>query len=154
MVEDDRATRELLSTILTEEQLAFVLCGNGHEAMALARATPPSMVILDLHLPSVPGEALATALRIDHGASLPVLAMSAGAEADAARRLGAYAYLQKPFELEDLVRLVREGLALAERAATARANAAVARQRIEEALQRQRAVVSAPPAEPDARAAS
>lgn len=149
VVEDDRATRELLSAILSEEGLPFLLCANGHEAMDFARADPPVMAILDLHLPSVQGDALATALRIEHGASLPVLAMSASYEAETAKRIGAYAYLQKPFELGELVRLVHQGLDLAERAAISRANVAAARQRIQESLHRR----PAPPSEPEMRAA-
>ena len=135
VVEDDRATRELIATILAEEGLQCIVCANGHEAMDFARGSSPVMAILDMHLPSVQGEALATALRIEHGASFPVLAMSASHESDTAKRIGAFAYLQKPFELEELVRVVREGLDVADRAATARANASLARQRIHDSMQ-------------------
>jgi DNA-binding response OmpR family regulator len=145
VVEDDRPTRELLAAIFSEENLPYLLCANGHEAMDFARANPPVLAILDLHLPSVQGDALATALRIEHGASLPILAMSASYEADTAKRLGAYAYLQKPFDLSELMRLVREGLELAGRAAIARANVARARQRMQDSLQRSSQFPKSPP---------
>jgi len=91
VIEDDRATRELLGSVLRSEGLEFRLTSNGHEAVDLAYRQPPAMVMLDLHLPSVQGEAVGTALRIQLGPLLPILAMSASPEQAAADRIGAYA---------------------------------------------------------------
>ncbi|MBV9120907.1 MAG: response regulator [Chloroflexi bacterium] len=112
VVEDDRPTRALLEAVFEQEGLACRLCSNGHEAMEQARNARPQLVILDAHLPSVQGEAVATALRIELGAHLPILLTSAASEADLARRVGAYAYLQKPFDIDELMRNVRQGLNL------------------------------------------
>src|SRR5579862_5940742 len=103
VIEDDRATRELLGNILASESIRFQLTANGHEAMAAIRQTVPELVVLDLHLPSVQGEAVGTALRMELGRSLPILAMSASFEQATAQRIGAFAFLPKPFEIEDFV---------------------------------------------------
>jgi len=134
VVEDDVPTRELLAAILRTEGIEHRLSSNGHEAMEQAHSVTPALVVLDMHLPSVQGDAVATALRIDFGHRLPVLAMSASLEAGLAERLGAYAYLQKPFEVEDFVQLVRRGLELA----VLNAAAHTSQERMEAALRRQR----------------
>ena len=130
VVEDDKPTRELLAAILEGEGIRCRTTSNGHEAMDQARREPPSVIMLDVHLPGVQGEAVATALRIEFGHRLPVLAMSASFEAPLAERMGAYAYLQKPFEVEELVRLIQRGFELAAMIPAARP--------MEEAMRRQR----------------
>ncbi|HLG72232.1 MAG TPA: response regulator [Chloroflexota bacterium] len=112
VVEDDRPTRLLLAAVLAEEQVPHLVAATGHEALALATANPPAMVILDMHLPNLQGEAVATALRMQFGRSLPILAMSASDELGAAQRVGAYDFLAKPFDIAELLDKVRRGLGL------------------------------------------
>jgi len=138
VVEDDRPTRELLGTILEGEHIACRLASNGHEAMELAHHLPPDLVVLDLHLPSVQGEAVGTALRIEFGPALPILAMSASSEQALADRIGAYAFVSKPFEVDDFVRQVRRGLVLSARSDVLRQESDDARERLREAIERQR----------------
>jgi DNA-binding response OmpR family regulator len=138
VVEDDRPTRELLGTILREERLPYHLTATGHEAMEFAHRATPAMVVLDLHLPSLQGEAVATALRIEHGRSLPILAISASYEHAAAERIGAFSYVQKPFEIEEFIRQVRYGLDLAQRSKQLRERSAEARANLQRTMLRQR----------------
>jgi len=130
VVEDDKPTRELLATILASLGIRCCATSNGHEAMDQARREPPAVVVLDVHLPTVQGDAVATALRIEFGHRLPVLAMSASFDAPTAERMGAYAYLQKPFDVEEFVGLIQRGFELAAMVPSARP--------IEEAMRRQR----------------
>lgn len=138
VVEDDRSTRELLAAILTEEALPFHLSSNGHEALEFARDHPPSMVVLDVHLPNLQGEAVATALKIEFGQGLPILAMSATDERRTSERWGAFGYLGKPFDVDDFVASVRQGLALSEQGRRLRLETNAARRRMEQSLARQR----------------
>jgi DNA-binding response OmpR family regulator len=138
VVEDDRPTRSLLAAILTEERLPFHLTSTGHEAMQYAREHRPWMVVLDMHLPNLQGEAVATALRIEFGQALPILAMSASNEMRAAEKLGAFCYLQKPFEVDDFVAQVRRGLDIAERVEQLRQGSTEAHERLAQSLARQR----------------
>jgi DNA-binding NtrC family response regulator len=139
VVEGDRSTRELLGTILGNEGISCRLTSNGHAAMQAVRQQAPAMVILDMHLPTLQGEAVGTALRIEYGAKLPILAMSASAEEAAAERIGAYAFIGKPFELEDVVRLVRRGLELSEESYALLRRSHEGRMRLAGAIDQQRA---------------
>src|SRR5690348_4666734 len=138
VIEDDRSTRELLAAVLAEERLDCHLSSNGHEAMEYARGHTPDVVVLDMHLPNLQGEAVATALRIELGQGLPILAMSASNERAAASRFDAYAYIPKPFEIDDFVARVREGLELSGQARLLRERTIAARRRLEQSLARQR----------------
>jgi DNA-binding response OmpR family regulator len=80
VVDDDRPTRELLAAVLEAEHLAYHVASTGHEALAYARQSPPAMLVLDLHLPSIGGEAVGAAFRIEYGSTFPILAMSASYE--------------------------------------------------------------------------
>jgi DNA-binding NtrC family response regulator len=130
VVEDDRPTRELLATILAGEGMRCHTTSNGHEAMDQARREAPAVVVLDVHLPTVQGDAVATALRIEFGHRLPVLVMSASFEAPLAERMAAFGYLQKPFEVDEFLTLVQRGFELAAMTPAARP--------MEDAMRRQR----------------
>jgi DNA-binding response OmpR family regulator len=69
------------------------------------------LLIVDVTLPVLSGQGVAAIVRRIRGKALPVLVITADGEAaEKARRVDAYAYLQKPFELEDLLHQVRRGL--------------------------------------------
>jgi DNA-binding response OmpR family regulator len=54
---------------------------------------------------------VANGLRSIYGATVPILAITADGEAEQkARTAGAFGYLRKPFELDDLMAAVRRGL--------------------------------------------
>lgn len=111
VVDDDPRVRRVVCDALEEEGWAVVVAEDGQQATEEARRHAPALVILDVTLPVMDGYALATALRASHGAALPILVMSAdGQVAAKAQRIGAYAYLRKPFDLDTLVRLVESRL--------------------------------------------
>jgi DNA-binding response OmpR family regulator len=149
VVEDDRATRELLEAILAGEGIRCQACSNGHEAMDQARLEAPAVIVLDVHLPLVQGDAVATALRIEFGHRLPVLAMSASFEAPLAESMGAYAYVQKPFEVDEFVALVRRGFELAAMTQPVYSPVEAAMRRQREAFDRARLAYVEPVVTPD-----
>ena len=62
-------------------------------------------------LPLVSGDGVASAIRAQYGTSVPVVVLTAdGRAAEKAQRVGAVAYLHKPFELDDLITTVRTAL--------------------------------------------
>lgn len=69
------------------------------------------LVVLDITLPVLSGYEVAKALRGRHGGSPPILAITAdGRAAEKSRQLGAFTYLSKPFDVDDLLSAVRAGL--------------------------------------------
>jgi DNA-binding response OmpR family regulator len=60
----------------------------------------------------VGGDGVAAALRAQHGTAVPVVVLTAdGRAGDKAQRVGAIAYLHKPFEVDDLLSTVRSVVA-------------------------------------------
>lgn len=104
VVEDELKIRELLRSYLEREGWAVLTTGSGAEAITLARSSAPDLVILDLGLPDVSGETVATELR--RSSSTPILMLTARAsEEDRIRglELGADDYVTKPFSPREVV---------------------------------------------------
>jgi CheY-like chemotaxis protein len=81
---------------------------DGRTALALAQSQKPALVFLDLAMPGLGGAATLQALRsLPGGRDLPVVIMTAGSERLPELVGDAEALLRKPFEVEDLVRIVR-----------------------------------------------
>src|SRR6266540_1999168 len=103
VVEDEPRLRELLRLYLEREGHEVTDVGDGVAAMAAFEADGADLVILDLMLPGMQGEAVLEALR-DEG-DVPILITSAkrsDAERIAGLRLGADDYLAKPFNPHEL----------------------------------------------------
>lgn len=113
-MDDDPQVRQLICWALEDEGLPVELAADGGEAIERATQRKPALLILDIGLPTLPGDAVAHAMREAHGEDIPILTITAdGRAAEKARLVGAYAYLRKPFGIDDLVRSVRTGLASA-----------------------------------------
>lgn len=107
VVEDDAAVRRSLEWILEAEGIPVVAAATGHRALELATSQRPGLVLLDIGLPDISGDAVAEGVRAVHG-DVPVLVMTAdGRAAEKATRVGAVGYLTKPFEMDELVSAVR-----------------------------------------------
>lgn len=111
IVEDDPEICELLRSVLKLEHRPAIAAASGPAALSLARSERPSLVLLDLELPGLPGEALANRLRAMYGPSLPIVVVSASIDAAAvAKRISALACLTKPFEVDNLLGAVHRAL--------------------------------------------
>jgi len=103
IVEDEPRLRALLRLYLERDGYAVTDVGDGRAALAAFEADGADLVVLDLMLPGMQGEAVLEALR-DH-ADVPILITSAkrsDAERIAGLRLGADDYLAKPFNPHEL----------------------------------------------------
>jgi CheY-like chemotaxis protein len=80
----------------------------------LAREHRPDVVLLDLHLPDVPGDEVLRRLRADtRTASIPIVVVSADATSASIERLraaGADAYVSKPLDVDEFLRAVEQFL--------------------------------------------
>ena len=113
LVDDDPGILSLVRDILHEEGMPTVTAETGGEALARLRGESPDAAILDLFLPDVPGRDLLERFRLDHP-HMPVVVLTGGggvADAVECMRLGAFDFLQKPFERTRLVASVRNALA-------------------------------------------
>jgi two-component system alkaline phosphatase synthesis response regulator PhoP len=115
IADDDEDILTLVQVRLERAGFRVVTAKNGHEAIELARAEPPSLAVLDVMMPHLDGYGVLKAFRADPQlAATPVVMLSARVHADDVDRgleAGADEYLAKPFRSERLLEVVRELLA-------------------------------------------
>src|SRR5262245_51898272 len=109
VIDDEEAARFGIRKLLEKEQYQVELAGNGQEALQKIREFAPHVVISDINMPHMDGITLLKEMgRLE--APPPVILITAhGSESVAVQglRAGAYDYLAKPFEVEDLRKAVR-----------------------------------------------
>lgn len=110
VVEDDAQVRQTITWTFEAEGLPVAAAPNGRRALELATHQRPSLLVLDLGLPDIDGYGVAAGIRAVHGA-VPILVITADGRAEEkAQRVGAFGYLHKPFDLDELVAVVLEAL--------------------------------------------
>ena len=111
LVDDDPAHLEALAERLTGDGFEVTRAASGAEALERLDEAWPDLVILDLMMPEMDGQALAG--RIKHRADIPILVLSAVATADnKADLIAQFAedYVTKPYDYVELVARVRRVL--------------------------------------------
>ena len=107
VVDDDPDIRELLFTALEDEGFEVVPAGNGQEALAIIKTFRPDVIVLDLMMPVMDGWTFAHAYHERPGPHAPIVVLTAARDAEArAVQIRADGYLGKPFDMDDLLRLV------------------------------------------------
>src|SRR5215510_8877557 len=123
VVEDERTIAEPVAARLRAEGFAVDLAHDGPSAVAVAAATRPDLVVLDVMLPGFDG--LEVCRRIQAARPVPVLMLTArGDETDllVGLAVGADDYLTKPFYMRELAARVHALLRRVDRAAGAGVN--------------------------------
>lgn len=112
IVDDDLRMRQLIRDTLASEGISATLCSDGAEAAALLVQQPADLIITDLMMPQMDGmELLAVALQANPDCLVVVITGYGSVEsAVQAIRNGAYDYLQKPFEPDQLLLVVQRAL--------------------------------------------
>ncbi|MFP6663945.1 MAG: sigma-54 dependent transcriptional regulator [Deltaproteobacteria bacterium] len=103
IVDDEVGIRESLRLIL-EDSFTLSVAASGEEALTLAERNRPDAVLLDVVLPGIDGLETLERLRSRYP-EVPVIMLTATRTvktAVTAIKLGAYDYVQKPFEMDDL----------------------------------------------------
>ncbi|HYO13361.1 MAG TPA: sigma-54 dependent transcriptional regulator, partial [Thermoanaerobaculia bacterium] len=112
IVDDERPIRRILSVLLAERRHRVTDAGSGEEALAALPEAKPDLVLLDLKLPGIDGlETLKRLRALDP--RLDVVMMTAHgtiSSAVEAMRRGAYDYLTKPFDNDELLMIVDRAL--------------------------------------------
>jgi len=112
VIDDDKDLRFNLSSILKDEGYDVLAVGDGREALKAVQNNSPNLALLDIRLPSMNGmEILEKLKRMDK--DLLIIMLTAYAEvkdAVKAMKLGAFDYITKPFDNEELILIVKKAL--------------------------------------------
>ena len=114
IVDDERDIRELISDILEDEGFATRLAGNSDDAMSAINAEPPALIILDIWLKDsrMDGIDILKTVKRDNP-DVPVVIISGHGNIEiavAAIRQGAYDFIEKPFNIDQLLVVIRRAM--------------------------------------------
>ena len=112
VVEDEKTIRAALGGILQDQGYQVTTCQNGREGNRCIRRILPDVVIGDLRLPDISGfELLETLKEIKPEAAFILITGHASMEtAVAALNEGAFAYITKPFNIDEVSTIIRNAL--------------------------------------------
>jgi len=114
IVDDERDIRELISDILEDEGFATRLAGNSDECMAAINAEAPALLILDIWLKDsrMDGIDILKTVKRDNP-DVPVVIISGHGNIEiavAAIKQGAYDFIEKPFNIDQLMVVIRRAM--------------------------------------------
>jgi two-component system nitrogen regulation response regulator GlnG len=126
VVDDDRSIRWVLERVLSKEAFEVTCFDSADRLLAAAPAQTPDVIISDIRMPGTDGIVLLDRLK-QQMPQVPVIIMTAYSDLDravSAYQGGAYEYLSKPFDVDEVVQLVKRALRPQGRAAGNGARAA------------------------------
>ena len=112
-IEDNLSNLKLVQRILAERSdINLIAAMQGRLGLELAAEHRPDLVLLDLHLPDIPGDEVMSRLKADPSFNgTPVVILSADATTGRIERLlgeGASAYLAKPIDVQQFLEVIAE----------------------------------------------
>ncbi|WP_079249599.1 response regulator [Streptomyces sp. IMTB 2501] len=111
VVDDNKVIRQLIRVNLELEGLEVVTAADGAECLDVVHQVRPDVVTLDVVMPRLDGLRTAARLRADprtHHLPLAIISACTQYEVDTGLDVGVDAFLAKPFEPAELVRLVKQ----------------------------------------------
>ena len=112
IVEDNDAMRDLLEEELTDAGHNVLAAPDGHAGLERVRAEPVDVVITDLRMPGLDGFDLIRDIKATAESPHVIMITAFGSIETAIKavKLGAYDYITKPFEIEELLLVVDKAL--------------------------------------------
>ena len=111
IVEDDELNRDSLRRLLRRRGYDILLAVDGEEALAVARAERPDVILMDMRLPGIDGWEATRRLKADpETRAIPIIALTAHATASDradARAAGCDDHDTKPIDLDRLLTKIR-----------------------------------------------
>ena len=114
IIDDETGLRKTLAEILRKRGYATVEASDGAEALALLETSTPALIFSDWRMPKAGGEEVLRHIRSDPRLSpIPVIVITAFGSSHSAIeavRLGAYDFVTKPFDLEEIALTAKRAL--------------------------------------------
>ncbi len=110
LVDDDESILMLYSDVLKHYQYKTTTLANTNDLLKVAIDEQPDLVILDIWVPEIGGEAAAESLKNNEFTfDIPILFVSANVDTDViATKVGAEGFLNKPFSLDEFLKKIEE----------------------------------------------
>ena len=119
IVDDDGGIRMLLSKFLEREGFEIVVAEDGLEGVEIAKKTQPDVIILDVVMPRMDGITAARLIKFYKPlADVPIIfltAKDANKEIELAQEARADVYITKPFDVHQVIHVVKEILSTSEK---------------------------------------
>ncbi|MFQ5901572.1 MAG: sigma-54-dependent transcriptional regulator [Thermodesulfobacteriota bacterium] len=108
IVDDEDGAREALEFLL-EDQYEVFSAGSGKNALQILESKPINLVLLDVNMPGMDGIETLSKIkeRYEEIDVIMISAMNSAIKAVEAIKLGAYDYITKPFETDDILQSVK-----------------------------------------------
>lgn len=110
VVDDQDGVRQLLQEILMNEGFEVATACNGYQALELINSEFPDILLIDMKMPGMSGLDVLKALQDREHKCLSIM-MTAYGELEIikeAKHLGASRFINKPFDIDELRRLIRQ----------------------------------------------
>lgn len=112
IVDDDEAIHKMIPRAFPGEPLEFISAFNGIEALRIAEAEKPALILLDVNMPEMNGNEAMKRLQANKATfGIPVIMLTGNGEAIdtvVGYELGVQDYITKPFELDNLKQRVKK----------------------------------------------
>ncbi|MGB1328323.1 MAG: nitrogen regulation protein NR(I) [Porticoccaceae bacterium] len=115
IAEDDRSLRWVMEKAIRREDIQVKSFENGEDLLVALEKDQPEIIISDIRMPGMDGLELLQRIHADHP-DMPIIITTAHSDLDSAvsaYQSGAFEYLPKPFDLEELVDVARRGISFA-----------------------------------------
>jgi len=114
VVEDDPDLVSLMELVLADAGYRVRIAPEGGAALARVAEEMPGLILLDMRMPGMNGWEFAREFRARHGRACPIVVVTAAENARArAAEVEADGWLAKPFEIDDVLRIVANHAAAA-----------------------------------------
>jgi two-component system nitrogen regulation response regulator GlnG len=116
IVDDDSSIRWVLEKALSQAGIAIQCFEDGEKLLEKIGATQPDVIISDIRMPGIDGLALLSHIA-EHYPDLPVIITTAHSDLDSAvtsYQKGAFEYLPKPFDIDEIIAITERALAHAQ----------------------------------------
>ena len=112
IVDDDKSIRWVLEKAFAKEELEVVCFDNADKLLARFAEQPPDVIISDIRMPGTDGITMLEKIK-QRNPNIPVIIMTAYSDLDravSAFQSGAYEYLPKPFDVDEVITLVKRAI--------------------------------------------
>lgn len=112
VADDEPSMRTNIMELLAEEGLDFLEAENGLQALEMAKEHKPEIVLVDIKMPKMNGIEVLKSIK-DIYPEIPVIVFTAFGTNERpieAMKLGAFDYIEKPFDIEEFLLIIRRAL--------------------------------------------